>query len=395
MPPPRALESVSRLLEILVSSTDAEVRDRVLVETVLAAGAGAAALWRPYRLGADTPPTAAEGPAWMPLLAVGRVEALPDDALVRGVLEGGLDPDLRDDARVLRGGARGRRVALVVGGLPDDLAVERIESLLLACTLVEDAERAGGADDGFLERVPPPLPADEEARELRRVGHDLRNLLAGAMATKQLLDEFGHELSPGQFEDSDRVLEHECRRVGSLLSTALAGGERDACRMARALETLAAVGRAQAEFARTQGVALEIDAAPSADDRPLALAEEDLGRVAVNLLANAREAVLRGRVGSGGVRLESFVSRGAPGLVLVVEDDGPGLPDVGVAELLAEGFSRGKPGGSGLGLAVAARLVSGCGGRLRARNRPQGGARFEVWIPLCERSAPARGPVAG
>lgn len=66
-----------------------------------------------------------------------------------------------------------------------------------------------------------------------------------------------------------------------------------------------------------------------------------------------------------------------------VEDEGPGIPS-GEEEKIFEKFYRlkGSPaGGIGLGLSVARRLVEFHGGKINARNRPGGGARFVVSIP--------------
>ena len=70
--------------------------------------------------------------------------------------------------------------------------------------------------------------------------------------------------------------------------------------------------------------------------------------------------------------------------VLVVEDDGPGIRDEDLPHVF-ERFWRADDapsGGTGLGLAIAAWIVTRHGGRIRAGNRPEGGARFEARIPL-------------
>jgi two-component system sensor histidine kinase BaeS len=77
----------------------------------------------------------------------------------------------------------------------------------------------------------------------------------------------------------------------------------------------------------------------------------------------------------------------APGAgILEVRDGGPGLSD----EDLAVAFERGRlyqkyqglrPVGTGLGLALAARLVYRLGGRIEAGHAVEGGARFGVTLP--------------
>lgn len=76
-------------------------------------------------------------------------------------------------------------------------------------------------------------------------------------------------------------------------------------------------------------------------------------------------------------------ARGDPVVRIEVEDDGPGLPQ-GERSLLFDPFYTTKqPGrGTGLGLAVSARLVAGMGGAIHASSRPEGGARFTVLLPV-------------
>ena len=84
--------------------------------------------------------------------------------------------------------------------------------------------------------------------------------------------------------------------------------------------------------------------------------------------------------------------RGEPGGgVIEVRDGGPGLTD----DDLAVAFDRGalnrryrgvRAVGSGLGLALAARLVDRLGGRIEAGHAAEGGARFTVTLPYLTRT---------
>ncbi|HEX6310268.1 MAG TPA: HAMP domain-containing sensor histidine kinase [Acidimicrobiia bacterium] len=72
---------------------------------------------------------------------------------------------------------------------------------------------------------------------------------------------------------------------------------------------------------------------------------------------------------------------------LVVADEGPGI-EPAVRGRVFERFSRADrsrsraSGGAGLGLSIVAGVVGAHGGRLRADERPGGGARFSVWLPV-------------
>jgi two-component system sensor histidine kinase BaeS len=92
------------------------------------------------------------------------------------------------------------------------------------------------------------------------------------------------------------------------------------------------------------------------------------------------------RVVPQGAPLVLAVRAGATAGVLEVRDGGPGFTD----DDLAVAFQRGalhrryrgiRRVGSGLGLALAARLVGRLGGTIEAGHAPEGGARFTVAVP--------------
>jgi two-component system NtrC family sensor kinase len=68
-------------------------------------------------------------------------------------------------------------------------------------------------------------------------------------------------------------------------------------------------------------------------------------------------------------------------VVVAVSDNGPGLPSTDETHVFDPFFTTKEPGkGTGLGLFISARLVSGMGGRIDLENTPDG-ARFEVRLP--------------
>jgi two-component system sensor histidine kinase KdpD len=85
-----------------------------------------------------------------------------------------------------------------------------------------------------------------------------------------------------------------------------------------------------------------------------------------------------------GAAIEVSAARDESFLVISVADRGSGLPP-GAEEKIFGKFYRGPgalPGGLGLGLSIARRLVEAHGGKLIARNRAGGGARFSIRLPL-------------
>ncbi|WP_434290851.1 sensor histidine kinase [Celeribacter sp. SCSIO 80788] len=107
-----------------------------------------------------------------------------------------------------------------------------------------------------------------------------------------------------------------------------------------------------------------------------------LEQVLVNLLRNAFDASKN----SDEPQIEILVTGGVAGgtqASVTVRDNGTGIEDL---DTLFEPFYTTKaPGdGVGLGLAISSGIVTELGGRLMARNRPGGGAAFEMVLPLSE-----------
>lgn len=66
-------------------------------------------------------------------------------------------------------------------------------------------------------------------------------------------------------------------------------------------------------------------------------------------------------------------------------DDGPGIPDAQLERVFDPFFTTKEPGrGTGLGLAVSARLAYRMGGTIEVSHRRGGGTVFTVLLPLAE-----------
>lgn len=74
-----------------------------------------------------------------------------------------------------------------------------------------------------------------------------------------------------------------------------------------------------------------------------------------------------------------------------VADNGPGIPQADLPKIFLPFYTT-KSEGTGLGLAVVQKVALQLGGSVEARNRPEGGAEFLLWLPLRQEPAPSLFP---
>lgn len=89
------------------------------------------------------------------------------------------------------------------------------------------------------------------------------------------------------------------------------------------------------------------------------------------------------------VRAPPPADAGRRTLVIEVTDRGPGIPEEALPQIFDPFFTtRGVGEGTGMGLALVARMVGELGGDVEVENRAGGGARFEVHLPGIEVDTP-------
>jgi len=242
--------------------------------------------------------------------------------------------------------------------------------------------------------------------EFARVRADLRTL-------RTRLDRFGQAKTPGALA---AALAHEIRQplaalanylgtagrllrasgpgpapVRDLVDRAEAQADRAAGIVAR-IEALFTTGEIRAEpadlndvVAEAVGIALEAAGPPVTVTRafapglpPLPLDRLLIQQLIDNLLRNARAAL----AGHADPRLAIRTEAAARGARIVVEDNGPGVPEA-LRDRLFDPFVQGaeQGGGLGIGLAISASVVAAHGGTIAFAPVPTGGARFTVTLP--------------
>ena len=214
------------------------------------------------------------------------------------------------------------------------------------------------------------------------VSHELKNPLASIRGAAEMLEDVEE---PDQRRELLDLVQREVARLEHLLKEVREMARLDAQVEAEArptvqLETLlpALIEGARRRAPAGVAIELELNGAPV----PVKAAPERLAQVVENLLDNATSFAPEGSAVA--VRLTRGVSRAR----LNVRDRGPGIPEQHLQKVWARFFSYRPPGTgdgkphTGLGLAIVKAIVEGYGGSVSGTNLAEGGAEFEVTLPL-------------
>jgi two-component system OmpR family sensor kinase len=203
--------------------------------------------------------------------------------------------------------------------------------------------------------------------------HELRTPLTSVLANLELLSE---QLADPDLAEAAESALRSSRRMRRLVADLLLLARTDAGRQApRSTIDLAGVlTEVAAELGPVAGDhGLTLDAEPALVHGT----RDDLHRLAANLIENAL------RHTPPGTAVHASVAREGEAAVLVVADDGPGIPP-DLAPHVFDRFVRGRgerAGSSGLGLSIVRAVAESHGGSVELDRPPGGGARFTVRLP--------------
>jgi two-component system NtrC family sensor kinase len=227
------------------------------------------------------------------------------------------------------------------------------------------------------------------------VAHEVGNPLAAVGNYVEVLRRRGAD------PDLVAAIERETARIDSIVRSLLdyarpRGAQRDPLDVAALVDGAVALLDAQGAL---RGVGVSVDAEPGL---PVVSGDRSgLEQVFVNLLLNALDATRAGgrisvrtvatRLGEGlaggtsgaaAPRYLADVPDGSPAVAVVIEDDGPGVPEDLRERVFDPFFTTKEPGrGTGLGLAIVQRIVHDHGGRIDVGAGSLGGAAFTVTLP--------------
>jgi signal transduction histidine kinase len=209
-----------------------------------------------------------------------------------------------------------------------------------------------------------------------KINHELRNMLTTAQLLTDRLDRVSDEtaqrIAPRLVATLDRAI--------AFCEATLAYGRATEPLPQRRLIPLAPL---IADLSNLTDLAPEVGIAFEAHVPESLMVDADqdqLARVLVNLVRNAVQALSQAGSPEGQPRIDVSAAREGQAVVILVEDNGPGIPDKVRSDLFTPFQASARKGGSGLGLTIAAELIHLHGGTI-SLDEADGHTRFRITIP--------------
>ncbi|UJQ94996.1 two-component system sensor histidine kinase NtrB [Mariluticola halotolerans] len=225
------------------------------------------------------------------------------------------------------------------------------------------------------------------------LAHEIKNPLSGIRGAAQLLEQ---SISEDDMPLA-RLIRDETDRIVALLDRVeIFGDERPLERESINIHVVLDRVKLLASNGVARGVTFSEDYDPSLP--PVFGNRDQLIQVFLNLVKNAAEALERTQ--NPEIRLSTAFRPGirisVPGvrerislpLEIIIEDNGPGVPS-DILPFLFDPFVTTKSNGSGLGLALVAKIIGDHGGVIDCDSRP-GRTRFRILLPVAGRASEAK-----
>ncbi|MDP2906051.1 MAG: PAS domain S-box protein [Candidatus Omnitrophota bacterium] len=208
------------------------------------------------------------------------------------------------------------------------------------------------------------------------IAHEIRNPLTNvSMSVRQL--KRGGRIKPEGFKHSE-IIERNVERINFLI-TELLNCARPAkfnpqfCDMHQVIEDALIADKGKIRSQKVK-VAKFLSAKPSI----LKIDKEHMGRVLLNLISNAVDAMS----GGGNLTINTEINNDL--FLIKVQDSGKGIPEKDIIRIFDPFFST-KPQGVGLGLTTCYGIIVSHGGTIEVESKWRKGTTFIVSLPIAER----------
>jgi signal transduction histidine kinase len=231
----------------------------------------------------------------------------------------------------------------------------------------DDVRNAAVAFNTMAEKVARTL--ESQRHLLSAVGHDLRTPLTAMRINLEFIED--EELRQGLMRNLDELQ--------ALTEQVLAAARGTGGETRRNVDLSALVESLCTDLDELGEPVHWTNHAPA----PISCRPNEIRRAVRNLVENAV---------AYGHRAEVKIANGQDGYEVLVEDEGPGIPETDHQRVFEpfvrlESSRNEATGGTGLGLTLVKAIVEGHGGAVVLENRPEGGLRARMRLPRMEASA--------
>ena len=272
----------------------------------------------------------------------------------------------------------------------EKVAFGELTPVLIAGLGQDEMGRLAASFNGMIQKLAEQKVLEERLRTLERqailaelastLAHEIRNPLNLINLTA---DHLGDQFKPTDadrgrdYQDLISSLKSEVKHLNHVVGDFLALGRPHRINKAEFhLDgLLAQVEVMVKQQLATKGVRYSVDCP---EDLTVKADQEQVRLVVLNLLLNSIEAVRPG----GHIRIRARPAI-AGAIAVSVSDDGKGVEPANL-EMIFEPYFTKRDGGTGLGLALARRIMEEHGGSIRAVNNPDGGLTMELDLPAGE-----------
>ena len=209
------------------------------------------------------------------------------------------------------------------------------------------------------------------------LSHYIKNILTGMSGSMELVDQGLKDRNVDLLERSWPIFRRSVKRISIFVQDMLAYSKprepgTELCHVEAIVEEVAQTFWG---LLTTRSLTLDVDVQAAA--APVYLDSQGLFSCLLNLLTNAADAV---PANTGRIALKADTARNGV-LTIEVADNGPGIPDEQRQQIFEPFFSTKGSNGTGLGLAVTAKIVREHGGEILVGRSEMGGAAFRIVLP--------------
>jgi len=245
----------------------------------------------------------------------------------------------------------------------------------LAAVAIQNSQRTLNLEAKMLEAE----KKHAVANLVRGVSHDINNALGAVLPLVQQIssdiesDRLQYEVLSEDLQQIERSLQ-TCRRIfGGMLSLARGASQGSPhANVRRGLEGTLAIVKDGLE---RRGIHLNVDLMAMIPN--IRVGQGDLEQLLLNLIVNARDAMVNGGV------LSIKIQRSQEKLEIVIRDTGCGIPIEHMSRI-QEPFFTTKRDGNGLGLSICRSIVWNARGEMKIESQPGNGTEIKVLLPIID-----------